>query len=111
MQSLEKCYECSGLRRTQILSVRRHVSAALNYLANELVLREPHGDTVESGTSLPAHVSKGMTVAALLDLQHQRTLPLKCGCAMNKSIRHGIATPRIHVWTPGCEPGQMGEGA
>src|SRR6266700_6740617 len=86
MQSLEKCHECSRLRRTQILSVRRHVAAPLNHLANELVLRAPHGNAVESGTSLPAYISEGMTVTALLDLKHQRALALKGGRAMNKSI-------------------------
>jgi hypothetical protein len=70
MQRLEKCHECSRLSRTQIFSIRRHVAATLNHLADKLVLREPHGNTVESGASLPAYVSEGMAIAALLDLKH-----------------------------------------
>src|SRR6267154_3242679 len=111
MQSLEKCHECSGLCRAQILCVRGHVATTLNHLANELVLCEPQGNTVEGGASLPAYVSERMTITALLYLKHQRALPLKCGCAMNKSIRYRIAAPRVHVRTPRCKPSEVGKGA
>ena len=53
MQGFEKCDECSGLRRTQVLPIRRHVAAALDHLADELVLREPHGNTVQAGPRCP----------------------------------------------------------
>src|SRR5258707_6072941 len=39
MQCFEKRDECCRFRRTQILSVCRHVAAALDHLADELVLR------------------------------------------------------------------------
>ncbi len=44
---LEECHERRGLRRTQILSASRHVTATLNLLANELILGERQGDAVE----------------------------------------------------------------
>src|SRR4030095_6686516 len=41
-----------------------------------------------------------MAVATLLHLKDQRSLPFKRGRIMYLSIRHGIPTPRIHVWAP-----------
>src|SRR5713226_5479775 len=90
MQGLEKCDERRGLCRTQVLPVRRHVAASLDHLADELVLREPHGDAIQSWASLAAHFSEGMAVAALLDLENKRALPLQGRGAMKKSLRHGI---------------------
>ena len=81
MQGLEKCDKRRGLRRTQVLSVRRHVAASLDHLADELILREPHGDAVERRTPLPAEFTERMAIAALLHLEHESSLPLKCGGA------------------------------
>jgi hypothetical protein len=107
MQRLKKCHERRCLRRTQILPIRRHVAASLDHLADELVLREPHGNAVQSRTSLSAPLPKGMAVAALLALENERTLPLKRGCAMQKSLRHWITAPSVHVRTPGSESSEM----
>src|SRR3954462_13322588 len=52
-----------------------------------------------------------MAVTTLLDLKHKSTLPLERGCAMDVSIRDGIAAPGIHVRTPGGELGKMSKGA
>ena len=38
MQRSEKCDQRGRFRRTQILAIRRHVAAALDHLADELVL-------------------------------------------------------------------------
>src|SRR5713101_7097677 len=65
MQGLEKCDERSGLCRTQVLPIRRHVATSLDHLADELVLREPHRHTIQRWASLPAQLPKGMAVAAL----------------------------------------------
>src|ERR1700693_1784526 len=107
MQRLQKCDERACLRRAQVLSVRRHISATLDHLANQLVLSQPYGNTVESRTSLPTLVAKRMTVATLLDLENERALPLKSRCAMQELCRHGITAPGVHVWTPGCESRKM----
>src|SRR5206468_10077934 len=77
MQSFKKRNQGSRLRRTQILSVGGHVSATLDHLADKLVLRKTRGDTVQSRASLPATLTKRMTVAALLDLEDERALPLE----------------------------------
>src|SRR5215475_7720842 len=71
MQSLEKRNQGGRLRRTQIFSIGRHVSASLNHLADELVLREPHCDRVKRGPSLAAQIPKSMAIAALLGLENQ----------------------------------------
>src|SRR6266849_6064142 len=110
MQGLEKSYQRRGLRRAQIFPVRRHVSATLNYLADELVLREPHSYAVQIRASQPATLVKSVAIAALFGLKNQRALPLKGGRAMQKLLRHGIAAPGVHVRTPGCELREMGEG-
>src|ERR1700756_1014368 len=98
MQRFKECHQCGCLRRAQVLSVGRHVSPALDHLANELVLGQPDGNTVESGTPLSTLVAQRTTVATLLDLENQRSLPLKSRCAMQELCRHGITAPGIHVW-------------
>src|SRR5258708_9759443 len=50
-----------------------------------------------------------MTVAALLDLEDERTLSLKRGAAMQKLLRHGVAAARIHVRTPRRISSEVGE--
>src|SRR5262245_32011244 len=65
MERLEKRDKRRGFRRTQVLAVRGHVAAPLNDLANELVLREPGGDAIETRAALAAGLAKGVAVAAL----------------------------------------------
>src|SRR5580700_7746273 len=109
MQRFEKSYERGGLRRAQILGIRGHISASLDHLADELVLREPDRDTIESGASLPSALLKRMTVAALLRLKDERALPLQGGCAVQKSRRQGGAAPGVHLRTPRRVLRQMGK--
>src|ERR1700730_10917008 len=61
MQSFQKCDQGRRLRRTQILAVRWHVPATLDYLSNQLVLSQSPRDTVQSRPSLPATLTKRMT--------------------------------------------------
>src|ERR1700689_2503121 len=82
MERFEKCDQGSGLRRTQIFSVSRHIAAALNHLADELVLREPRGNAVEGRTTLASRIAERMAVAALLALKNKRALSLKSRCSM-----------------------------
>src|SRR5258708_34248305 len=107
MQGLKKRDERRGLCRTQVLPVRRHVAASLDHLANERVLREPHGDAIQGRSSLLTNLPEGMAVAALLDLKNERPLPLQGRYAMKKSLRHRIAAPSIHVRAPGRISGKM----
>src|SRR5258708_39952881 len=50
-----------------------------------------------------------MTVAALLGLENERTLPLEGGCAVQKLPRNGISAPCVHVRTPRRIASQVGE--
>src|SRR5215813_3465026 len=50
-----------------------------------------------------------MAIAALLDLKHESPLSLKRSRAMQKSLRYRIATPRIHLRTPGRKACEMSE--
>lgn len=81
----------------------------LDHLADKLVLRKTHSDTVQSWTSLRPTLTKRMTLAALLHLKDQRALSLKCGTAMQELLRHMITIPSVHVRTPGCESRKMRE--
>ena len=111
MQGLKKSDKCGRFRRTQILPVRRHVAASLDYLADELVLGEPHGNAVERRTPLTAELPERMAIAALFGLKDESSLPLKRGGAMQKLFRHRITAPCAHVRTPRCISGKMRERA
>src|SRR5262245_39177409 len=77
MQRPEKRDEGRGLRRTEVLAVRRHVAPPLKHLLNELVLREAHRDAVETRAALAAAVPESVAVAALFRLEHERSLSLQ----------------------------------
>src|ERR1700733_6134286 len=100
VQSLEESHQRRSLRRTQVVPIGRHVAAALDDLSNELVLRQPHCHAVQGWPSLSTRVSERVAVAALLNLKHERALPLQCGRAMNVARGHRIAAPRAHMRTP-----------
>src|ERR1700683_55900 len=106
VQGLEESYERRSLCRTQVVSIGRHVAAALNYLANELVLRQTLGNAVQGWSPLSTHIAQRVAVAALLDLKYERTLALKCSRAVNVPVGHWIAAPGVHVRTPGRELGE-----
>src|SRR6266478_2395068 len=109
VERCEKSDQGRGLRRTQILPICRHVSAALDHLADELVLRQSHGNAVQSRTTLSAALAKRMAVAALLDLENERTLTLKRSRAVQKFFWHWITAPSVHVRAPRRIASEMGE--
>ena len=75
--------------RAQILAIRGHVAAALNHLANQLIVRQSHGHRVQSRAALSALIVQGVAVVALLHLENQRALPLERGPAVQKLGRNG----------------------
>src|ERR1700678_2167018 len=97
VQGLEKRYERRSLCGTQVVPIGRHVAAALNYLANQLVLRQTHGNAVQGWSPLSPRIAERVAVAALLDLKHERTLALKCSGAVNVAVGYWIAAPGAHV--------------
>src|SRR5580658_6969804 len=111
VQGLEESYERRSLCRTQVVPIGRHVAAALNHLPNELILRQPHGNAVQGWPPLSTCISKRMAVMALLDLKHERALPLKRSCAVNVPVGYWIAAPCTHVRTPGRELGHASKRA
>src|ERR1700690_636572 len=110
MEGLKESDQRGRLRRTQVVSVGRHIASALDYLPDELVLREPHCDAIQGWPPLSARIAERVAVAALLHLKHQRTLPLECGCAMYVSVGHWLAAPGIHARAPGRELGHASKG-
>src|ERR1700691_5021884 len=77
VERLEKSHECSGLRGTQIFSVSGHVAAALDDLANELILGELYGHSIQLGSAQPSHAPERVAIVALLGLKNERPLPLQ----------------------------------
>src|SRR5580700_1913384 len=111
VQGLEKGDERRSLRWIQVVPISRHVATALNHLADELVLCQPHGNAVQCRPPLSAGVAKRVAVAALLGLKYKCTLPLKCSRAVNVAVGHRISAPGAHVRTPGRELGHASKGA
>src|SRR5580700_5978206 len=111
VQGFKKSYERRSLCRTQVVPIGWHVAAALNHLPDKLVLGQPHGNAVQGWPPLSTRVAKRVAVAALLDLKHQRTLPLQCSRAMNVLVGYRIAAPGVHVRTPGRELGHASKRA
>src|SRR6266436_5170429 len=111
MEGFKESHERRGLSRTQIVSVGRHITTALDHLPDELVTRKSHGNTIQGWSPLSPGIAEGMAVSALLGLKHERTPPLERGCAMYVSVGHWIAAPGVHVRTPGCELGQTSKRA
>src|SRR5262245_17565444 len=56
------------LGRRQVLSIGRHVPAALQHLADQLISRQARGDVIERGAATAAFATETMAVAALLVL-------------------------------------------
>src|SRR6266481_491323 len=77
MECFEERHERGGLGGTQVLSICRHVTAALDDLADQLILRQPDGNGVERRAALPSFGTERVAVVALLDLEHERALPLE----------------------------------
>src|SRR6516162_586065 len=96
----EECYECGCLRRAQILSVGRHVTATLDHLTNELVLRKVYGDAVERRATPASNAFERMAVAALLRLENERAPAFESRTSLQISRRNRLTTPRVHHRTP-----------
>jgi hypothetical protein len=105
MKSLEEGDEGGGFWWAEIFAVRGHVAAALNDLANELVLREQESDLVESGSAFTAFIAERMAVVALLELKDERALTLERRAILQELLWNGIAAPGVHNGTPGSMNG------
>src|SRR5215813_9711343 len=82
MQGAEKCNESRCLGGTQIISVSRHVAAALQHLANELVLRKARRNGVQRWAALASCPFERMAVATLFALEYKRPLTFECRPAL-----------------------------
>src|SRR5882762_1242621 len=109
MQRLEERDQRGGLRRAEVLSVGRHVAAALDYLADQLVLCERDGDSIEGRPALSSLAVERMAVVALLELKNERAMSLQGGPALQVLLWDWLAAPGIHHRTPGRVRGEMRE--
>src|SRR6266850_7594299 len=101
MKRLEERDQRGGLRWAEVLPVRRHVAATLDDLPDQLILRQPDGDSVERRAPLPTRLVERMTVPALLHLQDERAVPFERGASLEVFLRNRLAAPRVHHGAPG----------
>ena len=99
VQRLEERDEGGRLRGTQVFSIGRHVAAALNYLADELIRRELYSNTIQLRSALPSRAAQRVAVVTLLSLKDERPLPLDEGC---RFVRSGYLA---------CGPGSVSSSA
>src|SRR5262249_60404401 len=96
-RSSAQCFHERGQRGrfggAQILSVRRHVAAALQDLTYELIARLARRDTVERGAALASLTVQTVAGAALFVLEHQRPLQLERRAALDVADRRGGGGP------------------
>src|SRR5882724_11478335 len=109
MECFEERHERRGLGGTQVLSICRHVAAALDHLPDELVFRQSDGDGVEPWTALPTFAIERVAVVALLHLEHERSLPLERRAPAQVRGRNRLAAPRVHRGTPRRIRGETGQ--
>src|SRR5712692_3936983 len=91
------------LRGPQILAVRRHVSATLDNLPNELIARKARGHRIQCGAAHPTLAIERVTISALLALDENRASKFERGPPLHINSRGGRAAPSLHVWRPGRE--------
>src|SRR5882762_6132933 len=97
MKRLEERDQRGCLRRAEVLPVRRHVAATLDDLPDQLILRQPHGDSVERRAALPTRLVERMTVPALLRLEDERAVPFERGASLEVFLRNRLAAPQKYL--------------
>src|SRR5579862_6060695 len=109
MKRIQKCDERSDLGRRKRSAIGRHVAATLNYLADDLIFGEMHGNAVERGTALAPESAERVTIVALLGLENERALAFERSITVDEAIGNFVGGPRGHVRTPGCIGAEMRE--
>src|SRR5580658_2469547 len=111
MQGFEKRDQGCGFRWIQAVAIRRHIAAALQDLADQLILGEPRRDRIQRRSTLAALFTERVAVAALLALKHESSLTFESGSAIEELFRNRLRAPRVHFRTPRAVSGQMREGS
>jgi hypothetical protein len=97
MQCGKERHEGRCLCRTQIIRISRHIAAALQCLANELVLSESCSHCVERRAALAACPCEHVAIAALFALKHERSLEFHGRPASQEFLRNRL-TARLGAW-------------
>lgn len=100
VQRFEECHQSRRLRRTQILTVCRHISSALDHLPNQLIFIEAESNFIECWPALTSFVIQRMTVVTLLCLKDECSVALQRRSALQEFWRNRLAAPRIHDRAP-----------
>src|SRR5215469_11706064 len=101
--------QCGGLCGIERIAVRRHVSATLQHLPNDLIFGHARCDAVEGGSAQSACPANGVAIAALLVLQHDCTCAFQWRAIMQVCVRNGVAAPRVHNRAPWSESSEVRE--
>src|SRR5579863_5961341 len=100
MQRLEKSDQRIRFCGIQILSVGRHISAPLDYLANQLIRCQPDCNRVEGRPALAAISAEGVTVMTLLRLENQSSLEFKRSAVFQVLRGNRLTAPCAHYRAP-----------
>src|SRR6185437_11404603 len=109
MKGFEEVDERGHFFGREILSVSRHVAAALNDLADELIFGEAHGYGIEFGAAPATDSIEGVAVAALHSLEDDGSLALNRREVLQILCGNGVLAPGVHFRTPGSAGAEIGE--
>ena len=101
MQSFQKRHKRGCLRWAEVFSIGRHISSALDHLANQLIFGKTDSNGVQRRSALSPFVIQRMAVMTLLGLKNQRTLPFHGRASMYVLWRDWLAAPCVHDGAPG----------
>src|SRR5580765_7529945 len=94
-EGLQECHQRGRFRWRKVLPVRRHVTAALQHLPDQLVWRQPNRHGIETWAALAALAAETVAVAALFRLKHDCALTFECGTTLKIFRRHRHAAPGV----------------
>src|SRR5205085_10169272 len=75
VQSFQKRHKRGCFRWAEVFSIGRHISSALDHLANQLIFGKSESNGVQRRSALSPFVIQRMTLMTLLGLNNQRTFP------------------------------------
>src|ERR1041384_460085 len=84
MERFHKRNERRNFMGTEIFSVSRHITAALDDLPDQLIMRQPRRNRIERWAAHTARSIQTMTIAALFALQHERPAKLQWRAAFDE---------------------------
>jgi hypothetical protein len=99
-QGYEKPHERSRFCWRERGAVRRHVSPALQYLADHLIFGQAGRHEIKRGAALSTESTDCMTISTLFLLEDNCALSLKRSASVEKFDWNNSSTPCVHLRAP-----------